>query len=142
MKNFLKNWIPVLVWAGIIFILSSIPNLESGLKQDFILRKIAHILEYAILTFLLYRALRPEADQFKPGKKEKRAFAKALILAIIIAFLYALSDEYHQTFVFGREGKLGDVGIDSIGILLVGLVWYYKNICPVVKLRQLPGSKK
>lgn len=127
-NKFLKYWIPVLIWAGFIFWLSSIPNLKSGLEQDLILRKIAHILEYAILTFLLYRAFRPEADQFKPGKQEKRAFIKALMLAIIIAFLYALSDEYHQTFVFGREGKLGDVGIDSVGILLMSLVWYYKNI--------------
>lgn len=115
MKNFLKNWILVLIWAGIIFWLSSIPNLESGLEQDFILRKIAHILEYAILTFLLLRAFNLKNS-------------KCIILAIIIAFLYALSDEFHQTFVFGRQGRLGDVGIDSIGILLTGLIWYYKNI--------------
>jgi len=54
-------------------------------------------------------------------------YKKAIISSAIIAMLYAFSDEYHQTFVFGREGKLKDVGIDSIGILLSGLMWYYKN---------------
>ncbi len=125
--KFFRNWFPVLIWAIIIFWLSSIPNLESGLKEDFILRKIAHILEYAILTFLLFRALRPEVDEFKPGKKELRAFSKALIWAVVFAFLYSLSDEYHQTFVFGREGTLKDVAIDSIGILVTAGIWYIKN---------------
>jgi len=89
------------------------------LGQDFILRKIAHILEYAILTFLLFRAFHSTGNQPRANK--------ALALAIIIAFLYALSDEYHQTFIFGRQGKLGDVGIDGVGILIIGLVWYIKN---------------
>ncbi|MFH1308976.1 MAG: hypothetical protein ABIH51_03130 [Patescibacteria group bacterium] len=41
MKRFLKFYLPIIIWAGIIFLLSSIPNLESGLEQDFLLRKIA-----------------------------------------------------------------------------------------------------
>lgn len=114
MKNFLKNWMPVLVWAGIIFTLSSIPHLESGLEQDFLLRKIAHILEYAILTFLLLRVFGFQNN-------------KSIILVAIIAFLYAISDEYHQTFIFGRKGRLEDVGIDSIGILLTAGLWYIKG---------------
>ncbi len=117
MKKFLKYWLPVIIWAGIIFTLSSIPNLESGLEQDFTLRKIAHILEYAILTFLLLRAFQPNVNQRK----------KILILTAIIAFIYALSDEFHQTFIFGRKGRLEDVAIDSIGILLVILLCYYKH---------------
>lgn len=117
MKKFLKLWLPVIVWAGIIFYFSSIPDLKSGMEQDFILRKIAHILEYAILTFLLFRAL----------AREKINFVKTLILAVIIAFLYSLSDEYHQTFVQGRQGSFKDVGIDSVGILLMAWLWYIKN---------------
>ena len=115
LNKFLKNWLPVLIWAGFIFWLSSLPNLESGLEQDFALRKIAHILEYAILTFLLIRAI------FALGWK------KAVIYSVIFAFFYALTDEYHQTFIFGREGSLKDVGIDTIGILIIGLIWYIKN---------------
>ena len=117
MNKFLKYWLPVLVWAGFIFYLSSIPDLESGLKQDFILRKIAHILEYAILTFLFLRAL----------AKESLSVKKIAVFSLFFSLFYALSDEYHQTFVFGREGSLKDVGIDSIGVLLMSLVWYIKN---------------
>lgn len=115
-KKFLYFWLPVLIWAFIIFILSSIPNLESGLKQDFVLRKIAHILEYAILNFLLIRAFTAEGLDCK----------KAIIFSTILALLYALSDEYHQTFVFGRAGKIQDVGIDSIGITLASILCYIK----------------
>lgn len=118
--KFIKYWLPALLWASIIFALSSIPNLESGLGQDFILRKIAHILEYAILTFLLFKAFLSTGNQPRTNK--------ILALAMIVAFLYALSDEYHQTFIFGRQGKLGDVGIDTIGILIMALLCYTKNI--------------
>jgi len=112
MKKFIKTWFPVIVWTGFIFILSSIPSLKSGLEQDFILRKIAHILEYTILTFLLFRAFKFEG--LKSGK--------AIILSMLIAFFYALSDEYHQTFIFGREGRIKDIGFDSIGILIVCVI--------------------
>lgn len=117
MNKFFKYWLPVLIWAGFIFYLSSIPDLKSGLDQDFILRKIAHILEFAILTFLFLRIL----------AKEDLSNKNIIIYSIVFSFLYALSDEYHQTFVLGREGSLKDVGIDSIGILLMGLIWYIKN---------------
>ncbi len=115
MKKFLKYWLPVIIWAGIIFVLSSIPNLKSGLEQDFTLRKIAHVLEYAILTYLLIRAFWLTVKQYQ----------KVLILSILISFIYALSDEFHQLFVFGRKGRIEDVAIDSIGILLIALLWYY-----------------
>lgn len=117
MNKFLKFWLPVLIWAGVIFVFSSIPDLRTELKQDFILRKIAHILEFAILTFLLLRAFQPETDQPK----------KVVGLALIFALFYALIDEYHQTLVLGRQGSLKDVGIDSIGILLMAWMWYYRN---------------
>ena len=126
MKNFLNKkfyifWLPVILWAGRIFLLFSIPDLESGLKQYFILRKIAHILEFAILTFLLIRAI----------NQENLSIKKTIIFSLIIALFYSLSDEYHQTFIGGRQGALRDAGIDSIGILLTGLVWYIKKRNPV-----------
>jgi len=118
MKKFYKFWLPVVVWAGLIFVLSSIPNLKTDLQEDFLLRKIAHIVEFAILTFLLYRATTKE------GFKTKRA----IIYSFVVALFYAFSDEYHQSFVLGRHSSLKDVGIDSIGILLMTVFWYYKSI--------------
>ena len=96
----LTHWLPVVLWAALIFTLSSIPSLHSGLGTwDLILRKCAHVTEYAILTFLLRRAL---AAPWAAG----------------VAFLYACSDEYHQSFVVGREGRPRDVAIDTIGIII------------------------
>lgn len=103
-----KLWVPVVVWAGIIFWFSSIPDLKTGLEYDFLLRKIAHITEYFILTFLLYRAFR---DSFSMN-----AFCLFMYPAIF-SFLYAISDEIHQYFVSNRRCSAQDVLIDGIGII-------------------------
>ncbi len=100
----LTVWLPILVWAALIFALSSIPSLGTGLGTwDTILRKCAHVTEYAVLAFLLRRAL-----------SAPWAFAAAVG--------YAISDEIHQTFVRGRHGAPRDVLIDSIGIVIGLLV--------------------
>jgi len=94
-------WLPVLVWAGVIFALSSIPSLGTGLGGwDLLLRKLAHATEYAILGLLLLRAL-------------GRAW-----LALGLGVLYAGSDELHQHFVSGRHGSPIDVAIDAAGVLI------------------------
>lgn len=116
MNKIITYWAPVILWAGVIFWLSSIPDLKTELKEDFILRKIAHILEFAILTFLLFRAIAVD----KP-------LVRSIIYSSIIALFYAFSDEFHQFFTRGRQGSLKDVAIDSIGILIVVLLCYIKN---------------
>lgn len=101
-------WLKVAAWAGIIFLLSSIPDLKSGLDEDFILRKIAHITEYWILTYLLLRAFNVT---FAVSPKT------IVLVSILTAVIYAMTDEFHQQFVPGRHGCLQDVFIDSIGII-------------------------
>lgn len=115
---FVRYWIPVLAWAGLIFTLSSIPSLESGLPElgDLVVRKLGHMVEYAVLTLLLSRALRAH------GLSPRRRWATAAFLAL----LYASLDEYHQSFVPGREGSPRDVLIDAFGIglaLFLPLRW-------------------
>jgi len=112
MKKFLTRWIPVLIWMGVIFYLSSVPNLKSNFapELDLVLRKIAHVLEYTILTALFWRATREEFIHL--------SIKKILIYSFCFSFLYALSDEFHQLFITGRQGSLRDVAIDSIGILI------------------------
>jgi VanZ family protein len=109
MKAKIQNWFLVFLWASLIFFLSHQPDLSSGLPKvwDFFLAKSAHILQYAILTFLLIRALK----EYQLTKK------RVLILAVILAIGYAFSDEYHQLFILGRESSLRDIGIDSLGVL-------------------------
>src|SRR6266571_4022682 len=97
----LSLWIPVVAWAAVIFALSSIPSLSTGLGTwDTILRKGAHVTEYAILGALLLRALGRETP----------------VLAVAIA--YAATDELHQHFVRGRHASALDVLIDAVGITL------------------------
>jgi VanZ family protein len=102
----LTNWLPVVLWAGVIFALSSIPSLGTGLGTwDLILRKGAHVTEYAVLAFLLVRALDREAP------------------ALALGVLYAASDELHQAFVRGRHASPVDVAIDTVGLLIGLLAW-------------------
>jgi VanZ family protein len=99
-------WLPVFAWAAVIFAFSSIPSLSSGLGAwDYVLRKCAHITEYAILGALLYRALGVEA------------------LALAIGIAYAATDELHQHFVRGRHASPIDVCIDAVGVALGMLMW-------------------
>ena len=117
--NIIKFWLPVFVWCILIYYLSSIPSLKSNLPDqgDLIMRKIAHLVEYGILTVLLFRAYLKGS-----GFTKKRAIS----FAIIFALTYALTDEYHQSFVFGRQGSLKDVFIDSLGIFLMAFLIYKK----------------
>ena len=104
--RFLTIWLPVVVWAAVIFTFSSIPSLSSGLGTwDTVLRKGAHLTEYAILGALLYRALLREP------------------LALAAGIAYAATDELHQHFVRGRHGSPVDVAIDAVGVSLGMLVW-------------------
>ena len=104
----LQLWMPVVAWAGLIFYLSGIPDLKTNLDCDFILRKIAHMTEYLILTWLLSRALRESFALKSVG---------LFIFSVCLSVLYSISDEFHQSFVQGRVGSLRDVLIDSIGVL-------------------------
>lgn len=97
-KARVSPWIPVALWAGVIFALSAIPSLSTDLGTwDLVLRKLGHLTEFAILGVLLYRAL-------------SRAPA-----AIALAALYAVTDELHQAFVSGRNAAARDWLIDTAG---------------------------
>lgn len=111
-----KFWLPVVVWATFIFLLSAHPtNPVSKIHwKDFVVKKTAHVIEYAALTVLLYRAL-------KESGIEKR---EAGVYSAILATLYGVSDEIHQSFTPGREPKLRDVFFDTIGaIFAIYIIW-------------------
>ena len=105
-SRLLTVWLPVVVWAAVIFTFSSIPSLSTGLGTwDTTLRKGAHLTEYAILGGLLYRALGREP------------------LALALGIAYATTDELHQYFVRGRHASPVDVAIDAVGIAVGMLLW-------------------
>ncbi len=105
----IRLWFPLVLWMGAIFYLSAQPSdsLPDVGAWDLLLKKGAHFTAYAILAWLAYRVC----------EGRKRPF----LLAFFIAVLYAVSDEYHQTFVPGRNGNGWDVLIDSAGAF-VGLI--------------------
>jgi len=94
------RWIPAIVWMGVIFRLSAIPG--SDLPSRF--GSLGHFVVYAIFGALLVIALARGRDS-----------AQAITLAVFIAALYAVSDEYHQSFVPMRTPDVADWGVDTVG---------------------------
>jgi VanZ family protein len=104
---------PPLALMGLIYFLSAQPDLNSGLGLvDEIGRKIVHMTEYGVLWWLWCRAL---------GFR-----TRAAIIAAVITLAYAATDEFHQTFVHGRNGSPIDWGIDAAGVAIawaLTVVW-------------------
>lgn len=133
-------WVVTLGWAALIFCLSTrtfSPSFSRGLLGwilhflhlqvssgtfdllHTLLRKLAHLTEYAIFALLLY------ASPYEKGMglwQPRRAVA-----CIAIAAAYSLTDEFHQLFVPGRHASLGDCGLDTIGASLAMLVPYTRR---------------
>lgn len=116
-KKLIWRWLPVLAWCSLIFYLSSVPHLaiNDGLS-DLLLRKTAHMVEYATLFLLIYRAV--------IGWKQWSL--RWVIVTLLLAVAYASSDEWHQRFVSGRHGAAFDVLIDGLGMVIgiAGLAWW------------------
>lgn len=89
-----------------------------------LVRKAAHLTEYAILSMLAFRALRHSR---RPTDRPWSNW-RVGILAFLIAGAYSASDEFHQSFVPGRTGAIGDVLIDccgaALGLSLMGLIYW------------------
>jgi VanZ family protein len=133
-RNFLKYWLPVMLWMFLIFTASSdklstqhssrflepvirwlFPHLadETVYQLVFLARKCAHLTEFAVLALLIWRAWRqPVRQDPRPWQWSQAGFA------LLCTALYATSDEIHQLFVPHREGRVQDVVIDTVGAAL------------------------
>lgn len=101
-KEVVKLWGPVVFWMGLIFIGSSLPSASVSQNPlvDFLVHKLIHLFEYGFLAVLLYRA------------------SHSLKVAIVFALAFGASDEWHQTFIPGREGRVRDLLVDTAGVFL------------------------
>lgn len=123
-----RYYLPVFVWMVVIFTLSAQPSFGTGSVPlsawQFFLRKGAHVVEYFVLGALLFRLFR-----FHFPRNSHIVSAGVVLLSM----LYAFSDEAHQLFVFGRQGRVSDIGIDAVGVFaalvfcLVLLPWYRRK---------------
>jgi VanZ family protein len=105
-------------WMALIFVLSAQPDVGPGLGApwDEIVTKLAHFTEYLVLTLLWAWALRPVTS-------------RAWLAAAIIAVVYALSDEYHQSFVEGRTASVSDFAVDALGIAVaLAALRYHRRV--------------
>jgi VanZ family protein len=138
-SRLLKEWLPAILWGALIFVFSTDlfsdthtagvvgPHLRflfPGISPEnldrihFFIRKFGHFSEYFILTVLLMRALRQE----NAGRIERRH----LLISFAIATLYAISDEFHQSFVRSRGANVIDVLIDMCGGIS-GIFWSHRR---------------
>ena len=130
-SKFLKYWLPVLLWMGIIFWMSTgmfsaqntfdvlqkfLRSFDPAISNSTVrlinnsIRKAGHVTEFFISGLLVFRA-------FRAGSTEPRMMRWAL-LSIVFVVLFAASDEYHQSFVATRTASVLDVCIDSGGGIL------------------------
>lgn len=131
----MKYYAGPLIWMGIIFVFSTNVGSMSSTQSVFVpiikffapeisrrdlvillvgIRKIGHVVEYAILSLLWFHA-------FNQGKKEWSW--RPVLGAIGISLVYAAVDEFHQSFVQSRTASLSDVGLDGLGAVLGQAIW-------------------
>ena len=117
MRKFVRHWLPVILWMGVIFVGSSIGDVPrvGGRVTDGLAHRVAHLIEYAILGGLLLRAM----------SKDRPVTKREAIITLIVVALYGASDEFHQRFTPGRSSEglsvLFDVAGGAIG------AWVYRQ---------------
>jgi VanZ family protein len=154
-RRFLKNWLPVIVWVGVIFLGSTdlmsaehtsrfiVPFLR-WLKPDisaetlasihFIVRKCTHVGEYAILALLLLRAATLITNS-------KRSIPILYLSVLGVSLIVAATDEFHQTFVASRGASVQDIMIDSSGAVLGLVIASIIRMSRSIRLEKTPADR-
>jgi VanZ family protein len=104
------RWLAVVAWAGLIFMASNQPGLavSDDPAVDRPLRQVAHMAVYAVLTLLLAWAM----------SGSRPTSARTALAAGVLALLYGVTDEWHQTMVPTRHGRPEDLIWDGLGIAI------------------------
>jgi VanZ family protein len=118
---------PVLAYAGLIFLLSSLYKFPDVVPSFFGFDKLAHFSEYYFFGCVICRWLIAERNRF--------ANRHALVLTILIGTCYGLSDEWHQSFVPGRNATLWDALFDALGVVMAAVTY------PLI-IKRIPLFKK
>lgn len=113
-QNFLRFWLPVLLYLTVILALSAQPYLKLPIRFNNA-DKLYHLIEYGGLGWLLVRALR--------GTMRLRTPVAAAAIAIVLGSLFGAGDEYFQSFVPGRDSSPYDWMADTAGVVLAQIVY-------------------
>lgn len=116
LPKFVKFWLPVIIYCLLIFVQSSFPSPISAPDVPFF-DKYLHLIAYAVLGALFYRAY----ATLRLGDNS----TKVVVLSILSAGLYGISDEIHQHFVSGRNADVMDSAVDFIGAACGALFYQY-----------------
>ncbi len=119
-KAFWSRYGWTIVWAALLFILSSIPDLTPPLHIFEWDDKVEHLLAYTPLGWLLMRSIVWRGNSTR----------KALWLALTLGTLYGITDEFHQYFVPGRTMDWSDVAADVGGLTLGSWFFHYRHKPP------------
>jgi VanZ family protein len=102
----------------VIFCFSSIPSkaMPNFGLIDFLVKKGGHALGFGLLALSYYYGYTGNWFEWKPLRA---------ISALILAALFAVTDEYHQSFVPGRQPSVTDIMIDVVGsgVALIAAMW-------------------
>jgi len=129
----LLRWVPALVMMTAIFVLSALPasKLPAFGPYDVYLKKVGHAIGYGLLGVSYYYALPVGLPRFIRWS-----------MALGLSLGFALTDEYHQSFVSGRTASVRDVAIDGLGAFLALFLaaGYSSSIIPRSRAETLPNS--
>ncbi len=127
------RWVPALVMMTAIFMLSALPAsmVPSFGPYDVYIKKISHAIGYALLGVSYYYAL--------PTRLPRLA---RWMMALGLSLGFAVTDEFHQSFVDGRTASVRDVAIDGLGAFLALFVaaGYSSSLIPRSRAETLPNS--
>jgi VanZ family protein len=116
-RQFIKWWLPVVVWMGLIFTGSSVGNIPrvGGPTLDGLAHRVAHLVEFAILGGLVLRA----ASKGRPVTKRE------IMITLVTVAVYGASDEFHQRYTPGRSSEGLSVLFDVAGGMIGA--WVYRQ---------------
>lgn len=116
-KQMISRYAPAAMVMILIFLISGTPSEQIPKlgAWDALWKKSGHVLGYGLLTLTLFRAV----YQDKP---------KLQWIIFLVVLVFALSDEFHQSFVPGRNASFVDIGIDMLGTLWAGLAFWRSRL--------------